>query len=107
MGLRRVRIGCDFTYVAEVDTPVIFQVQPIESLRIALEGERWSSDPAIDVRGYTDLYGNPCVRAVLRAGRSSFSYDAVAMCPDATEDVDEEAPECLPDALPDATLLYI
>jgi transglutaminase-like putative cysteine protease len=107
MGLRRVRIGCDFTYVAEVDTPVIFQVQPIESRRIALEGERWSSDPAIDVRGYTDLYGNPCVRAVLQAGRSSFSYDAVAMCPDATEDVDEEAPECLPDALPDATLLYI
>src|SRR5258705_362323 len=34
MVLRRVRVGCDFTYLAEVDTPVIFQVQPIGSRRV-------------------------------------------------------------------------
>jgi transglutaminase-like putative cysteine protease len=107
MALRRVRVGCDFTYVAEVDTPVIFQVRPGESRLIAIEGERWSSDPAIAVRGYTDLYGNPCVRAVLPAGRSSFGYDAVATCPDATEDADLDAPECTPDQLPDQTLVYL
>jgi len=28
MARRRIRVGCDFTYVAEIDTPVIFQVQP-------------------------------------------------------------------------------
>ena len=107
MVLRRVRVGCDFTYLAEVDTPVIFQVQPIGSRLIAMEAEVWSSDPVTGVRGYADLYGNPCVRAVLRAGRSSFSYDAVAACPDTVEDADELAPECAPDALPDHTLLYI
>jgi transglutaminase-like putative cysteine protease len=106
MASRRVRIGCDFTYVAEVDTPVIFQVQPTESPLIKVEGQRWSADPVIPIRDYLDLYGNPCVRAVLGAGRSSFRYNAVAICPDAAEDVDEEATECAPDELPDETLIY-
>jgi transglutaminase-like putative cysteine protease len=44
---------------------------------------------------------------VLPAGRSSFGYDAVVACPDATEDADEEAPEWAPDALPDGTLVYL
>lgn len=107
MVLRRIRVGCDFTYVAAVDTPVIFQVQPGESRLIAIETERWSSEPLIAIRGYTDLYGNPCVRAVLPAGRSSFRYDAVVACPDASEDADERAAECAPDALPDHTLVYL
>ena len=40
MRSRRIRIGCEFTYVAEIDTPVIFQVQPSESPALALQGER-------------------------------------------------------------------
>lgn len=107
MVLRRIRVGCNFTYVAAVDTPVIFQVQPGASRRLAVEAERWSSEPFIAIRGYTDLYANPCVRAVLPAGWSSFRYDAVVSCPDACEDADEQAPECAPDALPDDTLIYL
>ena len=48
------------------------------------------------LRSYTDLYGNPCARAVLPAGRSSFGYHAVADVPDATEDADPGAPEARP-----------
>lgn len=107
MVVRRVRVGCDFTYVAEVDTPVIFQVQPSGSRTVSIVEERWASVPLLDVREYDDLYGNPCRRTVLRAGRSSFSYDAVALCPDAGEDVDPDAPEIAPDDLPDDTLLFI
>jgi transglutaminase-like putative cysteine protease len=107
MAPRQIRIGCEFTYVAEVDTPVIFQVQPGESSFITLHCPRWSSDPPMAVRGYTDLYGNPCARAVLPAGRSSLRWDAVAAVPDATEDADENAPERAPDDLPDDTLIYI
>src|ERR1035438_1256439 len=70
MVARQIRIGCEFTYVAEIDTPVIFQVQPGESPSIALRDEQWLSKPSIAIRGYTDLYGNPCARAVLPAGRS-------------------------------------
>jgi transglutaminase-like putative cysteine protease len=107
MASRRIRIGCEFTYVAEIDTPVIFQVQPGESSSIVLQGEQWSSKPSMVIRGYTDLYGNPCARAILPAGRSNLEWGAVANVPDATEDADESAPELAPDALPDSTLIYI
>jgi transglutaminase-like putative cysteine protease len=107
MGSRRLLVGCDFRYVAEIRTPVIFQVQPATSSSVAVEGEQWSPEPRIEVRYYTDLYGNPCARAVLPAGGSSMRYSAVAIVPDATEDADKDAPECPPDALPDDTLIYI
>jgi transglutaminase-like putative cysteine protease len=106
METRRVLIGCDFTYVADIPTPVVFQVLPIESPRVSVESERWVTEPMVDVRRYTDLYGNPCVRSVLPAGRSSFRYQAVAVVPDATEEADEDAPELAPDDLPDDTLIF-
>jgi transglutaminase-like putative cysteine protease len=106
MGTRRLLIGCDFTYVAAIPTPVIFHVQPLGSPLISIEGAQWYSEPAFAARRYTDLYGNPCVRAVLPAGKSSFRYEAVAVVPDATEEADEDAPELGPDDLPDDTLIY-
>ena len=36
METRRLLIGCDFTYVAAVRTPVIFQVQPVESGHVSI-----------------------------------------------------------------------
>lgn len=107
MQSRRLLVGCDFGYVAEISTPAVFQVQPTASRCVAVEREQWSSEPPITIRGYTDLYGNPCARAVLPAGRSTFRYSAVTVVPDAPEDADENAPECAPDALPDETLIYI
>lgn len=103
---RQLQVGCEFTYVAAAATPVIFQVRPGESARVTLQGEKWSSEPSMIIHGYTDLYGNPCARAILPAGRSSFGYHAVATVPDATEDADEAAPERSPEALPDEVLLY-
>ena len=35
---RRLLIGCEFTYVATIPTPVVFQVQPVDSPRVAIEG---------------------------------------------------------------------
>jgi transglutaminase-like putative cysteine protease len=106
MTSRWLRIGCDFRYAAEIDTPVIFQVKPGESADVVLKDEQWSSEPAMEVRGYTDLYGNPCARAVLPAGRSSFRYHALAAVPDAAEDADPQAPECPAGSLPDGTLIF-
>jgi transglutaminase-like putative cysteine protease len=71
---RRLLIGCDFTYVAAIPTPVIFHVQPLGSPLISIEGAQWGSEPAFAARRYTDLYGNPCVRAVLPAGHLTFQY---------------------------------
>jgi transglutaminase-like putative cysteine protease len=106
MGSRRIRVGCDISYIAAISTPVVFQIQPTVSPGIAIEDEHLSSEPDIAIRDYRDIYGNPCVRAVLPAGRSHFGYSAVATVPDAAEDADKDAPECAPDALPDETLIY-
>ncbi len=103
---RRIRIGCEFTYLAEISTPVIFQVQPIASRCVTVTGQQWFTEPLMAIHRYTDLYGNPCARAVLPAGRSTFRYNAVAAVPDTGEDADQDAPECPPDALPDDTLIY-
>jgi transglutaminase-like putative cysteine protease len=106
METRRLLIGCEFTNVAAIPTPVVFQVQPVEAPHVSIEGARWSPESAVSSRGYTDLYGNPCLRAVLPVGKSSFRYQAVAVVPDATEEADEDAPERGPDDLPDDTLIY-
>src|ERR1700677_4239382 len=106
METRRLLIGCDFTYVAAISTPVIFQVRPIEDPPVLIEGAQWASEPPIAIRGYTDLYGNPCVRAVLPGGGSSFQCYAQSVVPDATEDAGEGSKECLRDDLPDETLIY-
>ncbi|MCW2936324.1 MAG: hypothetical protein JWM19_7286 [Actinomycetia bacterium] len=37
METRRLLIGCDFTYVAAIPTPVIFQVQPVRPAGPLLE----------------------------------------------------------------------
>jgi transglutaminase-like putative cysteine protease len=106
MDTRRILIGCEFTYVAAIPTPAVFQVQPLDGRGVSIKDGQWSSEPAHLTRAYRDLYGNPCVRTVLPAGRSSFGYRAVAVVADATEESDEDARECAPDELPDDTLIY-
>ena len=106
MGQRWMQVGCDFTYRAAIDTPVIMQVQPAPSGSISVQDAAWTADPPMLIRSYTDLYGNPCARTVLPPGVSRFGYHALAGVPDAAEDADKDAAECAPDALPDDTLLY-
>ena len=94
MRRRRIQVGCDFTYQSAIDTPVVFQVQPRGSAPVdpdayvVVDHERWSVQPSMELHSYTDLYGNPCARAVLPAGRSSVGYHATADVPDATEDAE-------------------
>jgi transglutaminase-like putative cysteine protease len=106
METRRIQVGCDFTYAAAIPTPVIFQVTPAESAHVLVKDGQWASEPDMAIRGYTDLYGNPCLRTVLPAGQSSFRYQALAVVPDRTEEVDPDTPELAPDDLPDDTLLF-
>jgi transglutaminase-like putative cysteine protease len=107
MNSRRLVVGCEFSYDAEVATPAVFQVQPTESALILRRSEVWSSEPQLRLRDYSDIYGNPCTRVVLPAGRSSFRYAAELDVPDAVEDANESAREIAPDNLPDQTLIYI
>ncbi|MGX7677356.1 transglutaminase-like domain-containing protein [Jatrophihabitans sp. DSM 45814] len=106
MDSRRLVVGCDFTYDAEVATPAIFQVQPAEAAGIFRRSEAWTSQPSMRLRSYKDLYGNPCTRLVLPAGRSTFTYQADLDVPDTVEDADQAAAEIGPDGLPDDVLIY-
>src|ERR1700743_3574073 len=104
--LRQLRIGCMFTYVAQVPTAAGFMGRPAARAAVAMEGGRWLTEPSVPVHDYSDIYGNECARTVLPAGRSSFGFSAVAVVPDAAEDADPDAPEVPPAALPDEALLY-
>jgi transglutaminase-like putative cysteine protease len=82
-------------------------VEPLSDQKVDVIDDRWSLEPDGPTHAYTDLYGNPCRRLVLPAGRSVINYRATVIAPDAGEDVDEEAPELTPDQLPDEALIYI
>jgi transglutaminase-like putative cysteine protease len=104
---RRLRVGCEFVHQSEIDVPAVFQVEPLSDQKVDLVDERWSLEPDVPTHAYSDLYGNPCRRLIMPAGRSVISYKATVIAPNATEDVDEEAPELTPDQLPDEVLIYI
>ncbi|WP_246002758.1 transglutaminase-like domain-containing protein [Allorhizocola rhizosphaerae] len=104
--MRQLRVGCEFVYLAQVDTPAVFQVEPRDEAPVKLVDQQWSVQPQARLRRYRDLYGNPCVRLILPAGRSVLRYDAVTLVPDATEDANQQAPQLAPDDLPDDVLIY-
>ncbi len=106
MNVRWVRIGCEFVQNAMFNTPATLQIRARNEAPVKLEDERWSCEPELQTHSYRDLYENPCLRLVLPAGRSRFTYSAVAEVPDATEEADEDAPQLPPDRLPDDTLIY-
>ena len=106
MSTRRLALGCDFTYEADVATLAIFQVQPRESEAFTRRSEGWSSTPQMKMHSYADMYGNPCTRVVLPVGQSTLRYDVAVDVPDSTEEADESAREVAPEELPDDTLLY-
>jgi hypothetical protein len=45
---RRVRVGCEFRYTAEVETATVFQVQPSGAAAAMVLRQRWDTVPAID-----------------------------------------------------------
>jgi transglutaminase-like putative cysteine protease len=103
---RGVLIGCEFVHSSALNVPAVFQVQPLAQPTVQVQHERWSTEPELPNRHYTDLYGNSCLRLTIPTGRSVLTYEATVTVPDATEDVDLDAPEIRPADLPDDVLLY-
>ena len=103
---RRVRVGCEFRYAAEVRTAAIVQVQPRAAGPARVLRQGWQADPPAERHRYTDLYGNDCWRLTLPVGEATLRYDALVTVPDATEAVDLNAREVPAAELPDDTLVY-
>jgi transglutaminase-like putative cysteine protease len=106
VGTRTIKIGCRFTHVSQFDVPSVFQVEPLADQAVEVTDARWSFEPQIETRTYSDLYSNPCRRLTVSGGRSVISYDALVTVPDAVEDFDEDAPEIRPADLPDDVLIF-
>jgi transglutaminase-like putative cysteine protease len=107
MGPRRVvRVGCEFGYAADADTPAVLQVQPHEDSPVTVRQQAWQTSPELRQRGYRDLYGNGCQRLTLPVGPSTLRFDALVTVPDTTEEVDPSVVETPVADLPDAALLY-
>ncbi len=104
--MRQVRVGCEFVYTAEVDTPTVLQVEARDEAPVEVIRQEWWVRPSIQMHRYTDLYGNSCVRLTMPAGRCAIRYDAVTLVPDASEDTDERAPQLPVGELPDHVLVY-
>lgn len=103
---RLLRVGCAFTYQAEVPMPAVFLVRPSRDGEVRVSCERLSVEPATAMRHYRDVSGNQCSRVVLPPGLSTLHYSALAEVPDRTEDVGENVPETAPADLPDDVLVY-
>jgi transglutaminase-like putative cysteine protease len=103
---RLLRVGCAFTYRAEVPTPAVFLIGVARSGGVLVSREKLAVEPETPVRHHFDLYGNRCARVVLPTGLSTVEYRAQVGVPDRAEDVDKDAPETAPDSLPDDVLLY-
>ena len=106
MATRRVQVGCEFVQVSQAPTPSVLQIRPIGDEPVQVLHEEWSLQPQTPISGYTDMYGNHCLRTVLPVGRSVFRFSGSVEVPDATEDVDEGAEQLPPHLLPDHTLVY-
>jgi len=107
-----VRVGCRFSYVAEVPTAAIMQVEPRLDRAAdrhgsdALVREEWSIAPMLVTHPYRDGFGNPCRRLTLPVGPSVLGYDAVVRVSGEPDDIDTAAEEIAPDRLPDDVLAF-
>ena len=63
---RRLTVGCEFVHESDIDIPAVFQVEPLSDQKVDVIDERWSLEPDGPTRTYTDLYGNPCRRLIIR-----------------------------------------
>ncbi|MCW2811542.1 MAG: hypothetical protein JWP61_2000 [Friedmanniella sp.] len=106
MSTREIKIGCEFVHQSRWNVSSVFQVEPVADQAAEVVSSSWTFDPDGTSRTYHDLYGNPCRRLVIPSGRSTITYEATVIVPDAVEEADEDAPEVLPPDLPDDVLIY-
>ena len=102
-----VRAGCAFTYEIAAPSAAVFLIRPNGSgATMAIEGESWTSDPAVSFHDYRDLYGNMCRRMTLPQGNFAMRYEVdVAISPQPAP-ADPNARRHAIEELPDDVLLY-
>ncbi len=103
---RRMRVGCEFGFLATTPTHAVIQVEPSRTDQAVILQERWTLRPDARRKGYRDLYGNLCQRVELPSGIFTLRYEALVEVPDQLDPVEASAVEVPPGALPDEVLVY-
>ncbi|HEY2427974.1 MAG TPA: transglutaminase family protein [Acidimicrobiales bacterium] len=101
-----LRVGCSFTWKAEIPTAAVVQVEPRLDRSAILQQDEWTIMPSVPTRAYWDGFGNRCRRMTLPAGETTVSYDARVTVDGVVDAVDQTATEVAAEDLPDETLVY-
>jgi len=102
----RVRVGCEYVYVAEVATHAVLQVEPRLDGDVRAIDERWTSEPQLGFSRYVDVFGNLCRRTTIPPGRSTLRYDALLEVSGVPDPQPLDASEVSPQDLPDEALVF-
>lgn len=103
---RRLRVGCEFVHDLAWPIDAVLQVEPRPDTVLAVEAAELTTEPAVPVRRFVDLYGNVCARMHIGPGRTRIRYQALVDVVDAVDDADALAVQPLPGDLPDDTLHF-
>ena len=103
----QIRVGCEFRYESTWPTPAIMQVQPHQDAEQRVLHEVWQFNPPLDLRVYTDLYGNTCQRMLIPSGGQVLSYDATIEVSGLADEVAPDAGQLPVEDLPDNVLHYM
>jgi transglutaminase-like putative cysteine protease len=100
-----IRIGCQFDYTCEDETPSLWQVRPRHDARHRIVDETWA--PPAPAHTYLDAYGNPCDRLTMPAGSAVLRYDAHVEVPPTPDEADPGIGGTLVEDLPDEAFVYL
>lgn len=103
----RVRVGCEFKYQSGAPVAAVCQVRPREDANHKVVEALWETNPGLTVNSYHDVYGNPCDRLVLPAGRATLRYDALVEVSNDFDAAGEGGAQVPVQDLPDDALIFI
>src|SRR5271168_3482499 len=102
----RIKVGCEFSYRAEVPTHAVVQVEPRLERGVRALSERWANVPQVGMSRYVDGFGNVCRRTTISPGDSSLRYEALLEVPEEADPERLDAAEIAPRDLPDEALVF-
>ncbi|BBL75704.1 transglutaminase-like domain-containing protein [Methylomagnum ishizawai] len=103
-----IRIGFDIAYSFPQPTEMILMLYTHpERSSFLMMPERLSSDPAITIEEFTDIYGNRCARAFCPGGRLHLKNDTIVVDGGLPDILKPEARQHTIHELPTDTLLYL
>lgn len=107
-GAMQLRVGYELIYSFPQPTPIILVVNVHDSrARDILISDALTTDPAIPIKAYRDVFGNQCNRLMAPAGRLRMSTDAVVRDSGLPDPPPQFATQDSVEDLPAETLVFL